>query len=132
MNSNGLKTTLLLAGLTGLLLGLGQIFGGSRGLVFGFGVAVLMNVVSYFFSDKIALSMYGAQPVTPEENPQIYRRVAPIVQPLCERMGLPMPRLWAAMAAYSWPFRITCAANGACPAILIVRCPLCRSMMWKL
>ncbi len=94
MTTNGLKTTLLLAGLTGLLLGLGQIFGGSRGLVFGFGAAILMNVVSYFFSDKIALSMYGAQPVTPEENPRVYERVAPIVQQLCQRMGLPMPRLW--------------------------------------
>jgi len=94
VTTNGLKTTLLLAGLTGLLLGLGQIFGGSRGLVLGFGVAVLMNVVSYFFSDKIALSMYSAQPVTPEENPRVYDRVAPIVEQLCQRMGLPMPRLW--------------------------------------
>jgi len=94
VNSNGLKTTLLLGGLTGLLLGLGQIFGGTNGLLFGFGFAVLTNVISYFFSDKIALSMYHAQPVTSEQNPDIWRRVYPITERLCERMNLPVPKLW--------------------------------------
>jgi heat shock protein HtpX len=60
----------------------------------GLGLAVLMNFGSYFFSDKIALASYGAQPVSETENPEIYRRVAPIVQGLTQRMGLPMPRLW--------------------------------------
>jgi len=53
-----------------------------------------MNFSGYFFSDKIALASYNAQPVTETENPEIYRRVAPIVQRLTQRMGLPMPRLW--------------------------------------
>ncbi len=60
----------------------------------GLGLAVLMNFSGYFFSDRIALASYSAQPVTESENPAVYRRVAPIVQGLCQRMGLPMPRLW--------------------------------------
>jgi heat shock protein HtpX len=53
-----------------------------------------MNFAGYFFSDKIALATYSAQPVTETENPEVYRRVAPIVRNLTERMGLPMPKLW--------------------------------------
>lgn len=60
----------------------------------GLVLAFVMNFVSYFFSDKIALSMYQAQPVSPVENPDVYARVGPIVQNLCSRMGLPMPKLW--------------------------------------
>jgi heat shock protein HtpX len=53
-----------------------------------------MNFGSYFFSEKLALMTYDAQPVTPEENPEVYRRVEPIVRGLTTRMGLPMPKLW--------------------------------------
>jgi heat shock protein HtpX len=53
-----------------------------------------MNFAGYFFSEKIALASYSAQPVTETENPEAYRRVAPIVRNLTQRMGLPMPRLW--------------------------------------
>jgi heat shock protein HtpX len=53
-----------------------------------------MNFASYFFSDKIALMSYSAQPVTETENPEAWRRVEPIVRNLCQRMGLPMPKLW--------------------------------------
>jgi heat shock protein HtpX len=53
-----------------------------------------MNFVSYFFSDKIALATYSAQPVTETDNADAYRRVAPIVQRLTERMNLPMPKLY--------------------------------------
>jgi heat shock protein HtpX len=56
--------------------------------------AVLMNFAGYFFSEKIALASYSAQPVTETENPEVYRRVAPIVRNLTQRMGLPMPKLW--------------------------------------
>jgi heat shock protein HtpX len=91
---NGLKTTLLLGTMSGLLLLLGQAFGGGNGLIIGFGLAVVMNFASYFFSEKIALSMYRAQPVTPEENRNIYDRVFPLTQDLCQKMGLPLPRLW--------------------------------------
>ncbi|MBV8829814.1 MAG: protease HtpX, partial [Acidobacteriaceae bacterium] len=73
---NTLKTVLLLGVLSGLLLFLGESFGGRNGLYAGLLIAVLMNFVSYFFSDKIALATYGAQPVTPESNPGVYQRVA--------------------------------------------------------
>jgi heat shock protein HtpX len=94
MKFNGLKTTLLLGAMSGMLLALGQLFGGSSGLVIGFGLAVLMNFASYFFSEKIALSMYRAQPVTPLENNHIYGRVYPMTNELCRRMGIPVPKLW--------------------------------------
>jgi heat shock protein HtpX len=85
---------LLLGLLSGLLLVGGQAIGGQGGLVMGLGIAVVMNFASYFFSDKIALSMYSAQPVSPTENTQVWRRIGPMTQNLCSRMGLPMPKLW--------------------------------------
>ncbi len=91
---NNLKTVLLLGALSGLLLLGGEYLGGRNGLEMGLGIAILMNFVSYFFSDKIALSMYSAQPVSEYENPEIYRRLAPVVQGLTQRMGLPMPKLY--------------------------------------
>jgi heat shock protein HtpX len=91
---NAIKTTLLLGGLTGLLLFLGEIFGGRGGMTLGLLIAVVTNFVAYFFSDRIALATYSAQPVTPTENPEVYARVFPLVQSLTQRMGLPMPRLW--------------------------------------
>lgn len=95
MSANALKTALLLGLLSGILLIGGQALGGRSGLYMGLGLAVLMNFGSYFFSDKIALSMYNAQPLTEEQNPEIYRRVAPIVRNLAQRMELPMPKLYA-------------------------------------
>ena len=91
---NGLKTVLLLGLLSGVLLGVGEVFGGRNGLVIGLALAVAMNFVGYYFSDKMALAMYSAQAVTPQENPDVYARVFPLVQSLTQRMGLPMPRLW--------------------------------------
>jgi heat shock protein HtpX len=91
---NGLKTVLLLGILSGLLLAGGEMFGGRNGLYTALAIAVAMNFFGYFFSDKLALSMYSAQPVTPTENPEVYSRVFPIVQSLTQRMGLPMPKLW--------------------------------------
>ena len=91
---NGIKTALLLGLMTGFLLLAGDWFGGRNGLVTAFFFAVVMNFISYFFSDKIALSMYSAQPVSPSQNPQVFARVGPIVQNLTQRMGLPMPKLY--------------------------------------
>ncbi len=91
---NGVKTVLLLGILSGLLLAGGAMFGGRHGLVIALMIAVGLNFFSYFFSDKMALAMYSAQPVTPQENPDVYARVFPLVQSLTQRMGLPMPRLW--------------------------------------
>jgi heat shock protein HtpX len=92
--SNTIKTVFLLGLLSAILLFAGEALGGRQGLYIGLAIAVVMNFSSYFFSDKIALSMYAAQPVSETENPEVYRRVAPIVRGLCQRMGLPMPRLW--------------------------------------
>jgi heat shock protein HtpX len=91
---NSVKTVLLLGLLSGLLLAGGQAVGGENGLILGLGLAVAMNFFGYFFSDKMALSMYGAQPVTPTENPDVYRRIGPMTQELCRRMNLPVPKLW--------------------------------------
>lgn len=91
---NSVKTVLLLGALSGLLLVGGEALGGRDGLWMGLGLAVLMNFASYFFSDKIALKMYSAQPVTETENYEVYRRIAPLVQGLTQRMNLPMPKLW--------------------------------------
>lgn len=91
---NGIKTVLLLGALSGLVLFLGEIFGGRQGLFLALIIAVALNFFSYFFSDKLALSMYSAQPLTPTSNPEIYNRVYPLVWGLTQRMGLPMPRLW--------------------------------------
>jgi len=91
---NGLKTALLLGLLSGVLLFGGQMIAGRSGLEIALVIAVVMNFTSYFFSDKIALASYSAQPVTPEENPEIYRRVFPLIQNLVQRMNLPMPKLW--------------------------------------
>ena len=94
MTTNTLKTALLLGLLTAVLLIGGQAVGGRNGLYIALFFAIAMNFSGYFFSEKIALSMYSAQPVTETENPDVYRRVEPIVRGLTQRMGLPMPRLW--------------------------------------
>lgn len=91
---NALKTTLLLGTLSGLLLFGGETIAGRQGLYIALAIAVAMNFFGYFFSDKMALAMYSAQPVTPDENGNVYARVYPIVQSLCQRMGLPTPKLW--------------------------------------
>src|SRR5690348_6415907 len=87
---NALKTTLLLGLLTGFLLFIGDYFGGQNGLVIALLIAGVMNFVSYFFSDKIALAMYRAQPVTREELPRAYQ----IVERLTQKVGLPMPKIY--------------------------------------
>jgi len=91
---NGLKTVLLLGLMSGLLLAGGQAAAGKQGLYIGMALAIGMNFFSYFFSDKLALSMYSAQPVSESENRDVWRRVGPLVNSLCRRMDLPMPRLW--------------------------------------
>jgi len=87
---NHVKTGLLLAGLTVLLVLLGRALGGMNGMLIAFALALVMNVGSYWFSDRIVLSMYHAQPITPGEAPELYR----MVQRLCERANLPMPALY--------------------------------------
>jgi heat shock protein HtpX len=87
---NTFKTAFLLTALTLLLMMIGRAFGGQNGMMIALAVAVVMNFVSYFFSDKIALSMYRAKPVTREELPRAYQ----IVERLTEKIGLPMPKIY--------------------------------------
>jgi heat shock protein HtpX len=94
MTTNTLKTAMLLGLLSALLLVGGQALGGRNGLYMGLGFAVLMNFGSYFFSDKIALAMYSAQPVTPEQNYEVWKRIGPMLENLTRRMELPMPKLY--------------------------------------
>jgi heat shock protein HtpX len=88
--NNAFKTFLLLTGLTLVLIFVGQLLGGQRGMVFALVIAAVLNFVSYFFSDKIAILSSGARPVTREELPRIYQ----IVERLTAKTGLPMPKLF--------------------------------------
>ena len=86
---NYLKTTLLLAGLSGLLLLIGSRFG-TAGVTIALIAAIVMNGIAYFFSDKIAIRASGAVPVTEAEFPELFQ----IVRGLADRAGIPMPRLY--------------------------------------
>lgn len=88
--TNVLRTTVLLAALTALFLVIGGALGGNQGLVIAFAFALVMNFASYWFSDKIVLTMYGAQEVSPQQAPALYR----LVQRLAQRAGIPMPRVY--------------------------------------
>ncbi len=93
-SNNALKTVALLGLLSAILVIGGRALAGDRGIEYGLGIAVVMNFASYFFSDKIALATSGAEPVTEETAPEIYRRVAPLVGGLAQKMGIPMPKLY--------------------------------------
>src|ERR1700684_387939 len=87
---NTFKTAFLLTALTLLLMFFGRYFGGENGMLLALAFAAVMNFVSYFFSDKIALAMYRAQPVTREQLPRAYD----IVELLTQKIGLPMPKIY--------------------------------------
>ena len=88
--SNMVKTTLFLGLLTGLFIAVGGLLGGRSGMMMAFVFALIMNFVSYWFSDKIVLKMYGAQPIGEAEAPVVHR----IVRSLATRAGIPMPKLY--------------------------------------
>ncbi len=85
-----LRTTLLLGALTGLIMAIGHLLGGSQGLIIAFIFAIITNFVSYWFSDKIVLAAYGARQVSEAEAPMLYR----IVHNLALGARIPMPRLY--------------------------------------
>ena len=87
---NTFKTAFLLTGLTLLLVLAGEYFGGRSGMVLAFVFAAGMNFFSYFYSDKLALKMYRAQPVTREQLPRAYE----VVERMTQRMGMPMPKIY--------------------------------------
>jgi heat shock protein HtpX len=86
--SNGIKTAVLLGALSGLFMLVGQTIGGSSGLIIAFAIAIVMNFVSYWFSDRIVLRMYKAQEVGPSHP--LHQMTARLAQ----RANLPMPRVY--------------------------------------
>jgi len=87
---NTMRTFMLMAALTALLVVVGNMIGGQSGMFMAFGVALAMNFGSYWFSDKIVLKMYGGQELTRQDAPDLFQ----IVQELTARGGLPMPKLY--------------------------------------
>lgn len=87
---NQAKTLALLALLSGLLVGIGYAIGGSTGALIGLGIAAVTNLFSWYSSDKIALAAYRAQPLSPQQAPELYQ----MVEQLCQRAKLPMPKIY--------------------------------------
>lgn len=108
---NNLKTAVLMAGLIGLLMAAGQALGGTNGLLLGSVLGLGMNFIMYFFSDRLVLRMYGAQIVTEQEAPELYR----MVDRLRQRAGLPMPVV--ALAPHEQP---NAFATGRSPEKAVV------------
>ena len=87
---NTLRTTILLAVLTALLVWIGDMLGGRQGSIIALLLAGGMNFFSYWFSDKIVIKMYGGQEVSAQDDPELYG----LVQDLTQRAGLPMPKVY--------------------------------------
>jgi heat shock protein HtpX len=87
---NGIRTTLLLASLTGLMLLIGGALGGRGGMMIALLFSLVMNMGTYWYSDKIVLKMYHAKEVTPAESPELYG----IVRGLVDRAKMPMPKVY--------------------------------------
>jgi heat shock protein HtpX len=111
----GVRTTILLATLSGLLVAIGYLIGGA-GAALGFlFLAALLNMGSYFFSDKIALTMSRAKPISESEAPRLYQ----IVRELCTRAGLPMPRIY--MIPVDQPNAFATGRNPKHAAVAVTR-----------
>jgi heat shock protein HtpX len=87
---NTIKTAFLLTSLTLLLLFIGGVFGGRAGLTIALIIAVAMNGIAYFFSDKIALASAGAEPITREQAPRLYE----VMERLAAKANIPVPKLY--------------------------------------
>jgi heat shock protein HtpX len=90
MWENKFKTVILLATLSGLLMALGGFLGGSTGIVVAFVISLGINFLTYFYSDKVVLKLYNAQPLDPTTYAFIYQ----IIKELSREMKIPMPKLW--------------------------------------
>jgi heat shock protein HtpX len=111
----GLRTTILLATLSGLFVAIGFLIGGSSTALLFLFFAALMNMGSYFFSDKIALAMSRAKPISESEEPRLYQ----IVRDLCTRADLPMPRLY--MIPVDQPNAFATGRNPKHSAVAVTR-----------
>lgn len=110
---NTLKTTILLASLTALLMVIGRAFGGNSGMLIAFGIAVVMNLGSWWFSDTIVLRMYRAQEVSASTAPQLYR----MVQELAAKAEMPMPKVYIVPEAMPNAFATGRSPNKAAVAV---------------
>ncbi len=88
--NNTIKTTILLAALTGLIVWIGQMLGGGQGAMIALVLAAVMNIGSYWFSDRIVIAMYRGQPIGQSDDPELYG----IVHGLALKNHIPMPRLY--------------------------------------
>src|SRR5687767_1772966 len=115
---NTTKTIVLMVGLTVLLVLIGGAFGGRQGMIMAFMFASVMNIVSYWFSDKIVLRMYNAKQVTEAEAPVLYS----VTQDLAMKMSMPMPKVYVipseALNAFATGRNPTHAAVAATQGIL--------------
>jgi heat shock protein HtpX len=110
-----LRTTILLASLSGLLVVIGALIGGVQTAGLFLVIALLINLGSYFFSDKLALGMSRAKPIEESENPRLYQ----IVRELTTRAGLPMPRLY--MIPQDQPNAFATGRNPKHSAVAVTR-----------
>lgn len=110
---NTIKTALLMTGLTVLLVFMGGAIGGKAGATMFFLIALAMNFFSYFFSDKIAITMTGSQPVSESQAPQLYSSV----RKLCHNAGLPMPKLYITPSMQPNAFATGRGPNNAAVAV---------------
>ncbi len=92
---NTVKTAMLLAAMTAIFVAVGDVFGGQNGMIMAFGIAIIMNFTSYWFSDKIVLMSNGAREIQPSEAPELFRSV----ERLTVNAGLPMPRIYVTPGA---------------------------------
>src|SRR5262245_33834481 len=111
--SNTLKTTFLLGLMTGLLLWIGQALGGSQGLLIALVMAAVMNLGSWWFSDRIVLRMYGARELSQSDAPALYA----IVHGLALAGGMPMPRLYMVPSESPNAFATGCSPAHAAVAV---------------
>ena len=112
---NQIKTVLLLGILTALLLFVGQYFAGTQGLTIAFIFVLVMNVGTYWFSDKIVLKMYRAKEVTASQSPKIHR----IVSNLCKKAGLPKPKIY--IVPTENPNAFACGRNSKHSAVAVTQ-----------
>lgn len=111
--TNTLKTVFLIVLMTGLLIVIGRLLGGTTGMIMAFVFAIGMNFFSYWFSDKIVLKMYKAQEVTAADNPRLYN----IVARLAKNANLPMPKVYIILSGTPNAFATGRNKNHAAVAV---------------
>jgi heat shock protein HtpX len=109
----GVRTTALLAGLTGLLVVIGALIGGPQMALIFLGIGLVMNMGTYWFSDRIALRMSRAQPLTPDQAPELHEMLGELSQ----AAGIPTPRLYGVPQAQ--PNAFACGRNPKHAAVAV-------------